>query len=74
MFPIVLLKLTTASLTNALASSSDPSCLRAIAKLENSKEALPLSEVQKLNGKPKLLEDLAAMQSESRGWLWEEGS
>ena len=44
--------------------------LAGLAKLENSKEVLPLAEVQKLNAKPKLLEDLAAMQSESRGWFW----
>merc|ERR1719152_806591 len=37
-------------------------------KLENSKAVLPLSEVQKLAAKPKLLEDLHAMQAESRGW------
>lgn len=46
--------------------------LAGLAKLENSGGVLPLSEVQKLNAKPKLLEDLAAMQSESRGWFWEE--
>ena len=45
--------------------------LAQLAKLENSKEALPLAEVQKLNAKPKLLEDLGAMLSESRGWFWE---
>ena len=45
--------------------------LAQLAKLESSKEALPLSEVQKLSAKPKLLDDLAAMQSESRGWFWE---
>ena len=38
-------------------------------KLENSKVVLPLSEVQKLAAKPKLLEDLKAMQTESRGWF-----
>mmetsp|Transcript_18099 Transcript_18099/g.46281 ORF Transcript_18099/g.46281 Transcript_18099/m.46281 type:complete len:351 (+) Transcript_18099:56-1108(+) len=43
--------------------------LAELAKLENSKVVLPLAEVQKLNAKPKLLEDLAAMKSESRGWF-----
>jgi len=33
---------------------------------------LPLAEVQKLAAKPKLLEDLNAMQTESRGWFGEE--
>jgi len=46
--------------------------LAALAKLESSGGVLPLAEVQKLNAKPKLLEDLAAMKSESRGWFWEE--
>ena len=45
--------------------------LAELEKLENSKQVLPLSEAQKLNAKPKLLEDLAAMQAESRGWFWE---
>ena len=43
--------------------------LAELTKLENSKVVLPLAEVQKLNAKPKLLEDLAAMQAESRGWF-----
>jgi hypothetical protein len=43
--------------------------LAELAKLENSKVVLPLAEVQKLNAKPKLVEDLAAMQAESRGWF-----
>ena len=30
---------------------------------------LPLSETSKLAAKPKLLEDLAAMEAESRGWF-----
>ena len=38
-------------------------------KLENSKVVLPLAEVQKLNAKPKLLEDLATMRAESKGWF-----
>ena len=33
---------------------------------------LPLAEIQKLNAKPKLLDDLAAMEAESRGWLFED--
>ena len=45
--------------------------LQELEKLENSKQVLPLSEAMKLNAKPKLLEDLAAMQTESRGWFWE---
>merc|ERR1719152_1100839 len=45
--------------------------LAELAKLENSKVVLPLAEVQKLNAKPKLLEDLRAMQAESRGWFAE---
>jgi hypothetical protein len=47
--------------------------LAALDKLEESskKTALPLSEVQKLTARPKLQEDLAAMQAESRGWFAE---
>ena len=30
---------------------------------------LPLAEVQKLNAKPKLIEDLQAMEAESAGWF-----
>lgn len=40
-------------------------------KLENSKVVLPLSEVQKLSAKPKLVEDLKAMRAESAGWFAE---
>ena len=40
-----------------------------LAKLENSKVVLPLEEMKKLNMKPKLLEDLKAMQAESAGWF-----
>ena len=43
--------------------------LAELAKIENSKVVLPLAEVQKLSAKPKLLEDLTAMQAESRGWF-----
>jgi len=43
--------------------------LAELTKLENSKVVLPLAEVQKLQAKPKLLEDLAAMQAESKGWF-----
>ncbi len=43
--------------------------LAELAKLEKSKVVLPLAEVQKLNAKPKLLDDLAAMQAESAGWF-----
>jgi len=43
--------------------------LEDLAKLESSKAVLSMTEVQKLNVRPKLLEDLAAMQSESRGWF-----
>jgi len=43
--------------------------LAELEKLENSKVVLPLAEVQKLSAKPKLLEDLKAMQAESRGWF-----
>ena len=45
--------------------------LAELAKLENSKQILPLAEMTKLNARPKLLEDLSAMQAESRGWFWE---
>ena len=47
--------------------------LAALAKLEESskKQALPLSETQKLAARPKLMEDLKAMQDESRGWFAE---
>jgi len=43
--------------------------LKELEKLENSKVVLPLEEVQKLNAKPKLLEDLASMTAESAGWF-----
>lgn len=43
--------------------------LKELEKLENSKVVLPLAEIQKLNAKPKLLEDLASMQAESKGWF-----
>jgi len=43
--------------------------LAELEKLENSKKILPLEEVQKLNAKPKLLEDLKAMEIESAGWF-----
>jgi len=46
--------------------------LAELEKLENSKVVLPLAEVQKLNAKPKLLEDLKAMQAESKGWFSED--
>jgi len=46
--------------------------LKELEKLEKSKVVLPLEEVQKLNAKPKLLEDLAAMMAESRGWFADE--
>lgn len=45
--------------------------LASLAKIENSKVVLPLSETSKLAAKPKLLEDLAAMKAESRGWFYE---
>ena len=32
-------------------------------------QVLPLDEIQKLNAKPKLLEDLKAMEAESAGWF-----
>ena len=38
---------------------------------KNSKVVLPLSEVQKLSAKPKLVEDLKAMRAESAGWFAE---
>ena len=43
--------------------------LAALAELESQKLPLPLSEVQKLSAKPKLLEELAKMRQESRGWF-----
>jgi len=43
--------------------------LAELEKLENSKKVLPLEEIQKLNAKPKLLEDLKAMEAESAGWF-----
>ena len=43
--------------------------LAALAELESPKLPLPLSEVQKLSAKPKLLEELAEMRQESRGWF-----
>ena len=46
--------------------------LAELEKLENSKVVLPLAEVQKLNAKPKLVEDLHAMQAESKGWFAED--
>jgi len=46
--------------------------LAELAKLEGSKAVLPLAEVQKLAARPKLLEDLSAMQAESRGWFSED--
>jgi hypothetical protein len=45
--------------------------LAEFAKLENSKVVLPLAEVQKLAAKPKLLDDLRAMEAEARGWFSE---
>jgi hypothetical protein len=45
--------------------------LAELAKLENSKVVLPLAEVQKLAAKPKLLDDLRAMEAEARGWFSE---
>ena len=43
--------------------------LGALAELECPKVPLPLAEVQKLNAKPKLLQELAQMKAESRGWF-----
>jgi len=43
--------------------------LAELEKLENSKKVLPLEEIQKLNAKPKLLEDLKTMEAESAGWF-----
>ena len=45
--------------------------LAELEKLENSKVVLPLAEIQKLNAKPKLLEDLAAMEADAAGWFGE---
>ena len=45
--------------------------LAELEKIEKTNGVLPLAEVQKLAAKPKLLEDLAAMQAESRGWFSE---
>lgn len=45
--------------------------LKELEKLENSKVVLPLAEVQKLAAKPKLVDDLRAMQAESKGWFSE---
>ena len=43
--------------------------LAELVKLENTKGVLPLEEVQKLNAKPKLLDDLRRMEAESAGWF-----
>ncbi len=43
--------------------------LAELEKLENHKGVLPLETVTKLNAKPKLIADLAAMEEESRGWF-----
>lgn len=43
--------------------------LKELEKLENTKGVLPLAEVEKLNAKPKLLSDLAAMEAEAAGWF-----
>ena len=43
--------------------------LAELEKLESHKGILPLETVQKLSAKPKLLADLAVMESESAGWF-----
>ena len=48
--------------------------LAELEKLENSKVVLPLEQVQRLNAKPKLVEDLTQMLAESKGWFAEDDS
>ena len=38
-------------------------------QLESSKKMLTVEEAGKLNARPKLLEDLAAMEADSAGWF-----